>query len=66
MRDEIIIRNSIRCLKCGDEIESKHGHDFKFCRCGAVAVDGGRAYLRRLGEQRDWVDTSIVERKDDE
>lgn len=27
MRDEIIIRNSIRCLKCGDEIESKHRHD---------------------------------------
>jgi hypothetical protein len=61
MRDEIIIRNSIRCLKCGDEIESKHRHDFRRCRCGAVAVDGGQTWLRRVGRFEDWVDTSIVE-----
>lgn len=39
-----ILVNKIRCNKCGDEIESTHRHDFKFCKCGAVAVDGGLDY----------------------
>lgn len=39
--------NKIRCKKCGDIIESKTSHDFKFCKCGSVAVDGGKDYLRR-------------------
>lgn len=43
----IILRNMIRCLSCGDIIESTHGHDYKVCRCGKVAVDGGRDYLKR-------------------
>ena len=42
-----IIVNKIRCNKCGDVIESVHRHDFKFCKCGAVAVDGGKDYLKR-------------------
>ncbi len=41
-----IIENKIKCNKCGDVIESIHRHDFKFCKCGAVAVDGGHDYLR--------------------
>lgn len=35
-----ITRNAIRCKKCGDVIESKTVHDFKFCSCGTCAVDG--------------------------
>ena len=59
---ERIIRNSIRCLGCLDEIESTHRHDFKFCSCGQVAVDGGKAYLRRLSSGADgYVETSLVE-----
>ena len=49
-----IIRNAIRCKKCGEVIESKSVHDFKFCSCGACAVDGGHEYLRRCGELEDW------------
>lgn len=41
-------RNAARCDRCGDEIESVHRHDFKWCSCGALAVDGGLAYTRRL------------------
>ena len=48
-----IIRNAIRCKKCGDVIESRSVHDFKFCSCGAAAVDGGHEYLRRLGNRED-------------
>ena len=42
-----IITNKIRCNYCGDIIESKSVHDYKSCRCGMVAVDGGHDYLRR-------------------
>jgi len=53
-----IIANKIRCIKCGDIIESEHRHDFKFCQCGAVAVDGGKDYLRRVGNREDWEEMS--------
>lgn len=43
----MILVNKIRCDACDDEIESVHRHDFKFCGCGRVAVDGGKDYLRR-------------------
>lgn len=55
---EKIIVNMIRCKKCGDVIESTHRHDFKFCKCGAVAVDGGKDYLRRCGNREDWEELS--------
>ena len=53
-----ILVNKIRCKKCGDIIESKTVHDFKFYKCESVAVDGGHDYLRRLGELEDWEDLS--------
>lgn len=56
----MIIRNVIRCKKCGDIIESKSVHDFKFCKCGAVAVDGGKDYLRRCGNLDDFEELSEV------
>ncbi len=54
----MIIRNSVRCKKCGDEIESKHRHDFVTCSCGNVSVDGGHAYYRRAFMSDEWEDTS--------
>ena len=43
----MIISNKIKCKFCGDIIESKNRHDFKFCSCGKCAVDGGHDYLKR-------------------
>ena len=60
-----IIRNAIRCKKCGDIIESQTVHDFKFCSCGACAVDGGHDYLRRCGNLEDWEELSKAERVED-
>lgn len=57
----MIIRNMIKCLRCGDIIESFYRHDFKECSCGACAVDGGHDYLRRVGNREDWEDLSEVE-----
>lgn len=59
---EKITVNKIRCKKCGDVIESVSVHDFKFCKCGAVAVDGGHEYLRRCGNLEDFEDLSECEK----
>lgn len=61
MKTTGIVRNAAVCLDCGDEIESTHRHDMRFCSCGKVAVDGGTAYLRRVfsSENARWEDRSI-------
>lgn len=45
----MIRRNAARCNVCGTTIESKHRHHFAQCPCGNIAVDGGTAYLRKMG-----------------
>jgi DNA-directed RNA polymerase subunit RPC12/RpoP len=54
-----IIRNSAKCAKCGDEIESKHRHDWVSCKCRAIFIDGGKDYQRVGGNLEDFIDTSI-------
>ena len=60
-----IIVNKIKCKKCGDVIESTYRHDFKSCKCGAVAVDGGKDYLIRLGYEEDYEELSKIEKDND-
>lgn len=43
----VILHNRIKCNHCGDIIESYDVHDFKYCKCQKVFVDGGHEYLRR-------------------
>lgn len=45
----MIIQNQVRCNICKDEPFSSHRHDYKSCKCGNIAVDGGMEYLRRVG-----------------
>lgn len=40
----------IECPKCKEQVWSRHRHDFRYCGCKAVFVDGGRDYLRSGGE----------------
>ena len=54
----MIIQNAATCLSCGDFIVSKHRHDFVECTCGAIAVDGGQDYLRRIGDFTNATDQS--------
>lgn len=60
----MIVQNAATCNKCDDFIVSKHRHDFVTCKCGAISVDGGQAYLRRVGglvaegEERIYTDHS--------
>lgn len=61
-----IIKNAIRCNRCGDEIESKSTHDFVTCSCGACSADGGHECLRRCAASVDeFTDISIVETEKD-
>jgi hypothetical protein len=54
-------RNAVRCLKCGDVIESKTTHEWVLCSCGAVGVDGGLSYRRRSGFESDMEELSEFE-----
>ena len=49
---DTIIHNRIRCKKCGEIIESHTVHEFKWCSCGAVAVDGGRITCAAVGTEK--------------
>ena len=54
-----ILSNQVKCLKCGDEPYSASVHDFKSCKCGAIAVDGGQDYLKRVGDLESYEEISI-------
>lgn len=55
-----ILQNEIQCNKCGQNIWSSHRHDFKWCSCGSVAVDGGMDYLKRsVKDDCSYTDLSI-------
>lgn len=59
-------RNRVRCNKCNTIVESKHRHDFRWCTCGHVAVDGGPAYDRRVWNGTiDWVNVVVDENGED-
>jgi len=47
--------NCAKCAECGDVIESRHRHDFVWCKCGAIAVDGGQDYMRRIGDPKNFL-----------
>ena len=57
--NQIIVRNSVRCLSCNDHIVSESSHDFVTCKCGKVSTDGGRLYQRILGNPEDYKITTI-------
>jgi len=53
-------RHAVQCRKCLEIIESKHRHDFKYCSCNAVGIDGGiSAGNRILGNLSDIENKSM-------
>ena len=61
-KKEEIISNKIKCKKCGDIIDSKSTNDYKKCSCGTVAVDDGKDYLKRIGNEEDYEDISEIKK----
>jgi hypothetical protein len=46
----MITVTGIECLRCHHVLVSRAGHDMHGCPCGVVQVDGGRDYLRVVGD----------------
>ena len=46
--------NAIECQKCKEVIWSTHQHDFRYCSCGKIAVDGGQEYTKVVGDRKNW------------
>jgi len=40
----------IQCRSCKDIIQSMYRHDFKWCACRSIYIDGGTDYTRIGGE----------------
>ena len=55
----MIIQNEAQCNKCKAIVFSAHRHDYKTCECGAIAVDGGTAYLKRVGNREDIIERAL-------
>lgn len=49
-KNKKLIRNSVRCKRCGDIIESKTTHHVVSCSCKFTTVDGGLSYTRVMGD----------------
>ena len=47
---EIITANKGQCKLCNDIVESVHRHHYVSCKCGEIAVDGGKSYRRRTAK----------------
>ena len=58
--------NRARCLHCGHVVESRHGHEFVWCPCKSIAVDGGTDYLKRVFGDMGWEELSEFEEKEKE
>jgi len=41
-----IYDNKVHCLECNWIIRSRNRHDFVFCKCGKISVDGGSWYQK--------------------
>jgi hypothetical protein len=56
------VPNRAKCAHCGSIIESKSQHDFVYCSCKRIAVDGGLMYYRRVGYPEDFAEMTEEER----
>lgn len=56
--------NRIQCRKCGDIITSETRNDFKYCKCEAIAIDGGLEYARRVGNKCDIIELTEFNEQD--
>lgn len=55
-----IFVNAAICHLCEDFIRSNNKHDFKYCSCGNVAVDGGSWYAKRNFKTTNFTDVIVT------
>lgn len=60
----MVVLNMAQCKKCGVVVVSTHRHDYRTCKCGAIAVDGGRDYVRLAGNPDDIYVLTVTKGED--
>lgn len=50
--------NAIICKNCGDTIYSRSIHDFHWCSCNSVAIDGGFDYTKIVFKSADCYEST--------
>jgi hypothetical protein len=59
-------QHRIQCKTCSDIILSRHNHDFKYCSCNSVGIDGGIGACNRiLGKPDDYINLGVYAAKRD-
>ena len=54
---KVLTLNSVKCLQCGEILESKNRHHMSMCSCpNQTACDGGLEYQRTLAVDLDKVE----------
>jgi hypothetical protein len=48
----VLIRNRVKCLECGEILESKSIHDYQECSCPNHCFTDGGSYYQRCGAMR--------------
>ena len=51
---------AIRCAKCGDILYSRARHDFHWCSCETVSIDGGFEYIKINGDLKNFLNTFSI------
>ena len=52
-----LVKNSVKCLQCGEILESKNRHHMSMCSCpNQTACDGGLEYQRTLAVDLDLIE----------
>lgn len=52
---------TVKCPTCKEIIYSRANHDFKYCSCGEIFVDGGLDHIRIGGKDLVAIVTSTIE-----
>ena len=52
---------AVHCLGCGDIIYSRAPHDFRYCSCGSIFVDGGHEYFKYGGSPNAECETTEID-----
>ena len=55
----MIMQNEAQCAKCKAIVFSRYRHDYVSCDCGAISVDGGQDYLKRVGNRENIIERSL-------
>lgn len=52
--------HAIKCKLCGETIYSRAQHDFHWCSCHTIFIDGGFSYMR-CGGQSENIENVVIE-----